>query len=227
MRQGCHYRLYAAIGLSTSLLLLAGCAQDPVAMIPKGPRTVLEHEVQFAPGDHQPISVDQLLARARGDLSVGEAATGTEAVNAPATAGDPAMPANLGADTGLSGALDGAKPLAGEWRSAPSTRDTNPNMVTFKFADEASDPTRVDDGDRARLWAAIDRLPPSVKWRGHIDIGPTASGDSVVGLAYGERRARSLGRMLPARLQPAQVQYRPDLPPGTVTIVFLPQQDDG
>jgi hypothetical protein len=220
MGQGCYLRVGATMGLSASLCLLAGCARDPVGLIPDGPRSVLEHEVQYASDDHRPISVGQLLAQARGEAAASADATSSEA-DTSAAAGSAAMPAAAPGDLASSDAVTGQGPSADRSRP-PSPAAANLEAVSLEFVDDGSDPNRSDAVDGARLRAVIDRLPPSVEWRAQVSIGPAPSGDPVVGLAQAQRRARELARMLPERLQPAQLRYRPDLPAGAMTVEFRP-----
>jgi hypothetical protein len=215
MPQGRACRSGITVGISASLCLLVGCAQDPVTLIPEGFRTVLKHEIQFASRDHQSISVDQMLARARRSPTETESAASSEAASAADDAGTPAVTAGPGASSD-------AVASANEWRPDPQTTDAPPEMVSLGFAIEGPGPAMIEEVDRVRLRATVDRLPPSVEWYGRISVGPTPAGDPVVGLAHAERHARALARALPDRLQPARLQYRPELPAGTVTIEFWP-----
>jgi hypothetical protein len=174
-------------------------------MIPDGARTVFAHEAQpEAAETGSPITVEQMLAHAR------------------AAAPAPAPPANGG-----QGAIAVERPPTAAGRTppeAPSGMASLPKMegnaVVLALTAEGSGD--LDEAARARLDAAMRRLPEGMALRARIAIGPVVSGEPVAGLAHAQRLARTVAGGLPERVQPARLVYRPDLRPGELVVDFTP-----
>ena len=198
--------------------LLGGCAtNDPVAMIPDGARAVLEHEAP--PGsDHQPISVETLLGAARGEPS--PEPQPSAARDGP-SGSHQASPSAVGAPSQTPISMDQLLTAA---RGGATASDQDGATVMLDLASSTTEPFVVDADARARLQAAVRNLQPGNPVRARITIGPMPDQDQVTGLARAERYAEAVSDVLPDRVRPALVEYRPAMPPNRIWVRFQPAE---
>lgn len=203
MRLAPHGRRTAAPILA-GLLLLGGCAQEPAALIPGGTRAILAHDLPEAGSGGQPITVEELLQGARHASRPGGASP------------TPASPE--GAPISKAQLLAAAQAVrAGQ----PPGAAADPLLLDIDAPSGAATAS-VGPAARAAIDAAVGRLPPTPALRARIAIGPVPSADPVSGLARAEGYAERVEEALPERVRPAEIEYRPSLPPGKLQIEFAP-----
>ena len=186
-----------------SIAVLAGCVQYPTALIPEGSSAVFAHETQASTVGAQEMSVEDVLAAARGDRPPESARSAPRADGKrPPITVDQLLAAARGT-TGV---------------AAPNY--TTAGRLVLPIVESGANTAELDESTIARLDAAVERLPSARAVRASIAIGPATSGDLIAGLARAQRLAQSVASSLPERARPARLVYRPDLRPGELVVEF-------
>lgn len=190
-----------AICIAIAPLLLAGCAsRDPLSFIPIGLRTTLASEDK-ASQPARTVTVDSMLAKARGAKSGDEQASGVQAVGMPTA---PSMPVP-----------SAPAPSAPVKSMPPPATDVT---VRFPASSMALDPA-----ERLRLQIALPRLLKTEDAAAglQINLGPAQGGgpESLTLVMQRGATLRALWQEIAKR--PATLRFDPGLTPDTARLVPL------